>query len=666
MTVILLSGHIDGVNFMENYKRTVKKDIGAITKTSKTLKDVYDVIFSHRGHIAYERLVDFEIEAVTYGALDLEIRTFAAYIKSAYPDAAGGYIGIDLGNSPNFLIAFWGALMSGNKPYLINSFYPEELKIKLLKKLNIKFVITDADDYIDFTVVNIEGFNKKCPQITDEFWQNEFALSSSLTGLEAKICVFDGEAVVNQIMNTKDILKTNKWLMNDYQNKIKVAVILPLFHIFGIMASYFWFAFFGRTMVFFKDSSPEIIRGTIKRHNVTHIFAPPILFHKLYKGIMNGISQESEKRKRKFQKGVKLAFFLQNIFPSFGVAVSRRLFKEALYSSFGMSPRFMISGGAHIDREALKTINSIGYPLFNGYGTTETGIAGANFAKRISKRTNGSIGNPFKSANYTYNGDGTLIISGGSICKRIISLDSEPLFSGSLNNESLNGEESVIRCIKTNDLIKTINGENFIVGRKSDVYIGENGENITPDTIQSELEVKNANRFCVLEIEGRLSVVLEYDKNLPGLIITNEIDKIKNALAKITYGQYVSDIFVTYEPIANPNAIKVSRALLRRKIAEGEVILRDYKKLSGDEKGQNGGQEDVTMSVIKQAFKRAADTDAEVQSNEDFFLDLDGDSIGYFSLIHELESIFNIQFNLERYKSMRTPENFHKYLKEIL
>ncbi len=641
---------------MRNYKKIVKKNLAAITKSDKTLKDVYNVIFSHSDLIAYERLVDFEIDAVTYKEHDSEIRAFSAYIKHTYPDETPGYIGIDLGNTPGFLIAFWGVLMSGNKPYLINSFYPTELRIKLLKGLNIRLVITDAADYIDFTVVNIDGFDKKCPQIADEFWQNEFALSSTLTGLEAKICVFDGEAVVNQIMNTKDILRTNEWLMNDYQNRIKVAVILPLFHIFGIMVSYFWFAFFGRTMVFLKDNSPDTIRGTIKRHNVTHLFAPPILFHKLYKGIMNGISQESEKRRKKFQKGVKLAFFLQNIFPSFGVAVSRRLFTEVLSASFGMSPRFMISGGAHIDSEALKIINCIGYPLFNGYGTTEAAITGANFAKRISKRTNGSIGNPFKSVSYAYDGDGTLIVSGGSICKRIIPL----------NNETLNRDESVLHCIKTNDLIKIINGENYIIGRKSDLYIGENGENISPDTIQNELEIKNANRFCVLEIEGRLSIVLEYSKKLPNAIIANEIERIKNALAKITCGQYVSDIFVTYEPIANPNAIKVSRALLKKKIAEGEVILRDYKELIGDEKTQGDGQEDATMSVIKQAFKSAAETDAEVQSNDDFFLDLDGDSLGYFSLISELESMFNIQFNLERCKNLRTPENFYQYLKEML
>jgi len=639
-----------------NYKKIVRKDLGAITKSNKTLKDVYNVIFSHRGLIAYERLIDFEIDAVTYKAHDLEIRTFAAYLKHTYPDLSGRYIAVDLPNAPSFLIAFWGTLMSGNKPYLVNSFYPPELRISLLKKLDVRLVITSAADYAGFTVVNIGGilnadtFDKKCPQITDEFWQDEFALSTTLTGLEAKICVFDGDAVVNQILNTKEILRKNNWLMNDYQKRIKVAMILPLFHIFGIMAAYFWFAFFGRTMVFFRDNSPETIRGTINRHKVTHIFAPPILFHKLYKGIMSGISQESEKLRNKFQGGVKLAFALQNIFPSLGVKISKILFKEVLAASFGPSPMFMISGGAYIDAEALKIINCIGYPLFNGYGTTETAISGANLAKKISLRTDGSIGSPLKSANYRFDVDGTLIVSGSLICKRII---------------TLKGEESGFSSIKTNDLVKITDGRYFIFGRKSDLYIGENGENISPDAIENELKIKNANRFCVLELNGRLSLVLEYNERLPGVIIVNEIEYIKNSLAKITYGHYVSGIFVTRQPIANPNAIKVSRALLRRKIIEGEVVLQDCKKLN-DIVPKNNGADDATMTLIKEAFRCAADTGVEVESASDFFTDLGGDSMGYFSLICEIESIFNIRINLEKSRNLRTPECFYKYVTELL
>jgi len=635
---------------LERYKKTVRKNLDGITKSSRTLKDVYSVIFSHHDLIAYERLVDFEIDAVTYKAHDLEIKAFAAYLKHTYPDLVGRYIAIDLPNAPGFLIAFWGILMSGNKPYLVNSFYPPELRISLLKRLDVRLVITGAADYAGFTVVNADTFDKKCPQITDEFWQDEFALSSTLTGLEAKICVFDGEAVVNQILNAKEILRKNSWLMNDYQKRIKVAMILPLFHIFGIMAAYFWFAFFGRTMVFFKDNSPETIRGTINRHKITHIFAPPILFLKLYKGIMNGISQESEKLKNKFQKGIKLAFALQNIFPSLGVKISKRLFREVLAASFGPSPMFMISGGAYIDAEALKIINCIGYPLFNGYGTTETSISGANLEKKISLRIDGSIGSPFKSINYMFDGDGTLIVSGNSICKRII---------------TLKGEESGLSSIKTNDLVKTIDGRYFISGRKSDLFIGENGENISPDTIQNELKVKNANRFCVLELNGRLSLVLEYNERLPGAIIANEIENIKKALAEIAFGRNVSGIFVTFQPIANPNAIKVSRTLLQRRITEGEVVLQDCKK-QNDTAPKDNGADDATMTLIKEAFRCAADTGAEVESTSNFFTDLGGDSLGYFSLICEIESIFNIQINLEKNQSLHTPERFYKYIMELL
>ncbi|MDR3264163.1 MAG: AMP-binding protein [Clostridiales bacterium] len=636
---------------MSNYKKIVGKDLDAITKTDKTFKDIYNVMLSHRDLIAYERLVDFELEAVTYERQDLDIRAFAAYIRSTYPHAANEYIGIDLANSPSYLMAFWGVLMSGNKPYLINSFYPAKLKLSLVKRLDIKLVITNAADYVGFTVVNVDTFDKKCPQITDALWQNEFAISSSLTGLDAKICVFDGETVVNQLLNTKDIIKTNACLMNDYQKRIKVAMILPLFHVFGIIASYFWFAFFGRTVVFLKDNSPDTIRGTVNRHKVTHIFAPPILFHQLYKGIKQGVSQENEKRKKKFQRGIKLAFVLQNIFPSLGVAVSKRLFKDVLAASFGMSPRFMVSGGAFIDGDALKIINAIGYPLFNGYGTTETAVTGGNFAKKISKRTDGSIGKPFKNISYTYDSDETLIVAGNSLCKRIIWAE---------------GEESGFNSIKTNDLVKRIDGGIFIDGRKSDLFIGQNGENISPDTLQNELEVKKANRFCVLELDGKLSVVLEYDEKLPTAIIADEIERVKNALAKITYGHIVSGIFVTYRPIASPDAIKVSRALLRKRIADGEIVLLDCKKMNGADKEQNSSTDDTTMTLIKDAFKHAASTGTEILATSNFFTDLGGDSLGYFSLICELESIFNIHINLEKNTDLRTPECFYKCIKEAI
>jgi len=632
---------------MRRYKKIVKNNLKKIVTTSQTMKDIYSVIFSHSKFTAYEILVGHQIKAVTYATLDQEIREFAGFLNEKYPAEGHPYVGIDLANSPNFLLAFWGALMSGYQPYLINSYYPTELKHKLLQRLDAKFVITDNDDYKDIPVIKMEDATKT-KALGDDHWANEFSLSSTLTGLEAKMCVYDGQTVINQIMNAKEIIKTNNWLITDYNNQIKVAMVLPLFHIFGIMAGYFWFSFFGQTIVFFKDNAPDTVRATINRHKITHIFAPPVLFHKLYKGIMHALSQDPQKKK-KFNLGIKIAMFFQNVFPNFGVKLSRKLFKEVLDASFGDSPRFMISGGAYIEKDALKVINCLGYPLFNGYGTTETAITGANLAKKIKRRINGSIGAPFSSVQYLFDTDQVLSVKGASICKKII---------------SLNSEETDFDAIKTNDIVKKIKGKYYIVGRKNDLFIGENGENISPDTIQNELVVKHANRYCVLEMNAKLVIVLEYAPNTLKTLILNEVEEIKKTLSRIAYGRNINEIFVTFQEIANPNAIKASRALLRRRVSEGTVVLTDYKNLN--QVDANISEDDMLALIMKVFSDTVKDDSVTVSPTSDFFVDLGGDSIEYIMLITQLEKIFNVGVNRSDTKILRTPAEFYSYLKTLI
>ncbi|MCL2324187.1 MAG: AMP-binding protein [Actinomycetia bacterium] len=646
---------------MTSTRSKARWSLDALERSDKTFKDIYSIIFSYSDSFAYERLIDYEISAVTYEAHDADIRAFAAYLEYTYPDAAGGYVAIDLPNTPNFLVAFWGVLMSGRRPYLVNSFYPCELRVSLLERLDIQLVISNAACYPDFTVIDIDAYDRTCPPVAGDRWCDELALSSTMTGLEAKICVFDGEAVVNQILNTRGILRENSWFVNDYEGRVKIAMILPLFHIFGLMVGYFWFAAIGATLVFYQDNSPETIRRTIIRHKVTHIFAPPILFHELHKAIMSGVARETEKRRKKFQRGLKLAFALQNVMPSAGLKISRWLFKDVLAAAFGASPQIMISGGAHIDNEALRTINSIGYPLLNGYGTTETAISGVNLAKRIGLRTNGSVGAPFAGASYTLKEDATLVVASNSICKQII---------------TLHDARSGFSCIETNDLAALRDGQYLIIGRKSDLFIGQGGENISPDSIENELQAKNATRLCVTEIGGKLAIVLEYGEKLPAAIIAHDIDQIKRSLARIAYGQYVSEIFVTRQAISAPNAIKVSRALLKRRIEQGAVVLCDYRELvsargargaQGDDTGEDTS--DDTMRAILQAFAHAlgaTETEAEITPSSDFFIDLGGTSLDYVALICELESAFNLRIDFEKDQDLRSPERICQYVRAAL
>ena len=680
---------------MENYRKVFNADIATFKRTEKTFRDIFEIMFSHESHLAYEVLENYEITGATYGELRTRIADFAAHINREHPDAVNEFIGIDLPNGPDFLTTFWAVLQSGNKPYLVNSYYPSDLNERLLKRIGARIVITSKSDralhaatvqvasqqdaatgnastvgdadlcvphpvriYADFAIID-PAAPTAAPASpatqTARQWADEIAISSSLTGLEAKICVFDGKAVANQILNAPGIIKQNDWLMHGYNGKIKLIAVLPLFHVFGLIVTYFWFAFFGRTIVFLQNHAPDTIRSTINRHQVTHVIAPPILFNKLHKGIMNSVSQESEKRKRRFNRALKITYAIQNIIPDWGTSLTKWMFKEVIGAAFGKSVRFMITGGAFIDKDVLKLINNIGYPLFNGYGTTETAITGANFKKKIKHRTTGSIGAPFDSVKYSIDDKQTLSVSGESICKRIITFDSE---------------QTGFASIQTNDIIRIENGQYYVEGRLSDLYIGANGENISPDIIESGLKVKNANNLSVLELDGKLAIVLEYNSALPDFVIDKEVGSIKRELATIPFGLAVNDIYITRDRISNENSVKTSRALLRRKIASGEVRLQNHAPATKPDRNAAAAsppQYDAAgISTIKELFQRALDTTDDIDIHANFFLDLHGTSLDYFTLINDIASVFNVQINLEQRNNLYTISDIYKYLMEVL
>ena len=679
---------------MENLHKVLRDCLSAINSSKMTFRDVFNIMFSHEAHIAYEIIENNEIKRVTYRELKIAISGFAGFFMRECPQIIGEYVGVDLQNGPDFIIALWAVLQSGNKPYLINSYYPLPLRLKLLANLNVKAVITKSGEYQDMLTIDPRAaaggteageptapqealqLQSPCsaPQLIDRSveaggneaavepaeearWADEMALSSSLTGLEAKICFHSGQSIANQISNaTTSILSENNWLMQRYNGCIKVVAVLPFFHIFGIIVSYFWFSFFGRTTVFLQDNSPGTIRDAIKRHEVTHVFAPPILFHKLYKGIMNNVSQESGKRKKQFDKALKRAYAIQNVFPTLGVRLSKAIFKDVIDASFGKSVNFMITGGAFIDKNALKLINTVGYPLFNGYGTTETMITSVELKKRIRHRVSGSIGAPFKGVDYSISEGQILTISGNTICKRIMSFDSDT---------------SGFDHISTNDIVNCCEGKYFIEGRRTDLFIGESGENISPDIIQNELSIKTANEFSVLELDGKLSLVLEYNRLFPDSLIIKEVEKIKHDLQSIDYGLSVSEIFITRNKISTASSLKTSRTLLRKQVAEGGVQLLRYSDLaaSANERAAAEPQapDDAPMiGLLKDLFKQSLDTAADIGIHDNFFFDLGGTSLDYFTLLGKLSEVFNVQINIEQKNNLYTVYDIHKYLMEVL
>ena len=295
-------------------------------------------------------------------------------------------------------------------------------------------------------------------------------------------------------------------------------------HIFGLIAAYFWFSLFGRTFVFLKDYAPNTILNTIRRHNVTHVFAVPLLWNTITKEVTKKIDALDDKKRNKVDKWLARSIKLQDINSQLGMQISRKIFKEVVDKTLGTSIKFLISGGGAIAEKTLYLINGIGYPLFNGYGSTEVGITSVELRKKASKRLLGTIGKPFDSVSYKVVDD-VLYVKGLSTCSKIFLKD---------------GKEEIIskdEWYKTNDIASVDkNGYYYIKGRLDDVYVSSTGEKYNPDLIEAKCLLKEVNNYCILNLNDKLSLVIEISKNkdlLSKINIKNE--KINCCLRIITF-----------------------------------------------------------------------------------------------------------------------------------
>jgi long-subunit acyl-CoA synthetase (AMP-forming) len=93
------------------------------------------------------------------------------------------------------------------------------------------------------------------------------------------------------------VLQKNKAIRinnKDGIDSIKILAFLPFHHIFGFMVIVIWFGFFGRTMVFLDNLSPEAIQYACKKHQVTHFFAVPLVWENVVSSILNEAKRQGK------------------------------------------------------------------------------------------------------------------------------------------------------------------------------------------------------------------------------------------------------------------------------------------------------------------------------------------------------------------------------------
>ncbi len=619
-------------------------------KLNKDFDSLFEMMFAERENVMYEESRGYRITKTTYGEAYDNILHKAYTLQGLLSDVpTGSVVGLYMNNSLSWIENFWCILMCGYKPLLMNMRLSDSTLEDVIIDCKVCAVISDSKQFGVKTILSDDIIPDKTHKIKDYKFADEIFVMSSGTSSHVKVCAYTAEEFYHQIKGSYSIIKESKSMKKHYKGELKQLTFLPFYHIFGLVAVYIWFAFFSRTFVQLNDMSPQTIVNTIKKHKVTHIFAVPLFWEKVYAQAIKTVKQRGEKTYKKLLKGLSISKKLENIAP-LSALFSKIAFGEVRENMFGDSICFMITGGSHIRSEVIEFFNSIGYHLANGYGMTEIGITSVELSNNKATLNSCSVGKPMTGVEYKISEHGTLLVRSKAMAKYIIEAgkryDSQGWFD-------------------TSDLASYEHGVYKILGRKDDLIIAPNGENLNPNIIEHQLNMDGIKGVCIVgQKKNGISVptlIVSINKHTPEEVFELLKKRLRQRISELNLSGQISSIFFTTSELMTATEFKINRTRILSDLSSGKLtpfeIKHDSSNIEGDE----------ISSLIRNMFAVALSKPAEqIGYDSDFFLDEGGSSLDYFAMISQLQSEFDISFPSDSEKSMNTIRELHEYIKGAL
>ena len=601
-------------------------ELQKLRDSDRTFRSVYEIMKAQFSEEVFgEELVRGRVVKTSYAELFERAERIAGGISAleCKPELSS-FIALEMNNSPLWAECFFGILMAGYRPALINMRMTEEVREAEKRSCSAILTLTDGERE---GAIDARSLISAEP-IAEPVWENELALfTSGTTGLP-KTVIYNGAAICEQLLLSGDILRKNSAIKYNSKLEVRQLAFLPFYHVFGLMASLLWFSFFGRTFVFLPDIDEKSIQYVCSRQKVTHFFAVPAVWDRVTEKILREVKKQN--KEKVFERAIDFSNSLQNIFPRFGRRFARRvLFRKVRRQALGETLAFAITGGGRVSGNALRIMNGLGYSLHNGYGMSEVGIVSVELAMRSARRLDNTVGIPFDSYEYKIREDGALLLRGDGLYTAMI-VNGE-------RRERDRGEFFVTRDV----VRKNEHGRIEIIGRIDDMIIGPDGEHISPEMIEEKMSAIGAH-ICALgadlgDGEQEIFVAAGSDSEAYEALAAK---RIFDAIDRLPAGERPKGVYFARQPIPESNG-KVSRTALRRLIESGEfTLVRAERSDVGIERLYTALFE-ANLIRVKAVFANVLDTEPEkIGDGSDFISDLGGDSLGYYTLMNSLSEEF--------------------------
>ena len=588
----------------------------------------------------YERVDEFTKAAVTYGA-----------------DGRGRFVGVFLENSADWVALFWGLLQAGFRPILLNTRHNISITNEIVSDMDPLFVVSEdmrVNRAVSVKDLLAAGKGVKFDKSMIS-WADEIILITSGSTSKPKIISHSGKTICQQVEISEEIVRTNQSIQYNAKLDIHNLAFLPFYHIFGLIATLMWFMFFGRGFVFLPKYDAQSIQFVCKRIGVTHFFAIPLVWNKTVAALEREVAKQG--KTGKFNKAIRFSNNLQNAFPAFGSFVARKiLFKKVRRQLMGERLTFLISGGGFIAPRTLEVLNGLGYSIYAGYGLTECGVLCVELSRKSKYRCSTSTGKIFSNVAYKLSDKGELLIPK----------------EHTMNGIYVDGKftEFADEFYPTNDLVNIDEtGRLHIVGRLDDVIIGANGENISPEEIESRIAKGSFTQEAMINVqlpgtsEKQMVLVLADDGTMGAF---EKASSLKGVFASI------DNLTMSERPVKVVNLIGtmpenfkgIDRKALAGKLERSELFATECTRPTDEEVTRTRSAEYTELiAKVCDVFAEILNKERSEISETSNFVSLGGDSMQYVEMLSKVTEVTGKQINMTE-TPLITPMAIADYLIE--
>lgn len=479
----------------------------------------------------------------TYNDFYNDITLMSNYLSNNYKNKHIALIGE---NSYNYLVLFFSIINSKNVAVLIDKDLSKEKIQELLKKSDSK-VLFYSKEYCD-----IDGLEKKYKSYFIEDIENIIKTSKDLSFKDNKaknecrvIFFTSGTTGANKgvMLSEKNILSDIYGASSLFKPDGLVFSCLPFHHAFGLITSILKPFYYGVPV--FLNHSLKYLTNELKSSAPNTMFVVPVFIENFYKQIWKNA------RLTKKDYMLKTMIKLSNSLLKVGIDLRSYLFKS-ITKNFGGNLKYIICGGAFLDKKYVKWFRSIGIEILNGYGITECSPVLA--VNRNEYYKDGSVGQVVRGA--------TIKIENNEILVK-----GDIVMLGYYKDEQATKEVMKKGYFNTGDFgYLDEEGFLYITGRKKNLIILSNGENISPEVIEEKLSKdKGVCEVIVYEKDNKLIASIypteEYFGNTSyfnGLIYKYN--------SKVPKNHQISSVTLRTEEFPKNN----NRKILRSKVMEEE------------------------------------------------------------------------------------------------